>query len=241
MSSKNLIIIARYNEDIEWARDLDGDIIIYNKGSDWPWEDIPRIDSENYGREGETFVRAILEFYDVLNNYENVIFLQGSPHDHCKNFINLINKHPENQPKTNIIFLTDSLSFEKYPSAFFINKIHISIINLLFKKKENIFKANVSFADNDSENSNKDYENFDLFEESMALCTVLGINYFDESVVYSTGAQYIVPVNNILSKSSDWWNILHELFLYYSKERKTESWTYSLERIWPLIWKHSTN
>lgn len=233
MSSKNLIIVARYNEDIEWARDLDGDIIIYNKGEDWPWEDIPRIDTENYGREGETFVRAILEFYDNLSNYENVIFLQGSPHEHCKNFIDLIN----NNNDKNIIYVTDSLTIEKYPSTPYINNFHLAIVNLLFKRKEDIFKINVSFAENPS----KDYENFALFEESMGLCTVLGINYFDEQVVYSTGAQYIVPVNNILSKKSDWWNILHELFLYYSKEKKFESWTYSLERIWPLIWKHTTD
>jgi len=237
MSSKNLIIVARYNEDIEWARDLDGDIIIYNKGEDWPWEDIPRIDSENYGREGETFVRAILEFYDILNNYENVIFLQGSPNEHCKSFIDLIN----NNNDKNIKYITDSLTVEKYPSTHYINNFHLSIINLLFNKKDDIFKAMISFSDKTSDNPPEEYENFALFEESMALCTVLGINYFDEEVIYSTGAQYIVSVNNILSKNSNWWNNLHKLFLYYSKERKIESWTYALERIWPLIWKHTTD
>ena len=237
MSTKNLIIVARFNEDIEWARELDGDIFIYNKGSDWPWDDIPKVDIENYGREGETFVRAILEFYDVLKNYENVIFLQGSPHDHCKSFIELINSYNGNT----IDFITDSVSVEYYPTAHYINNFHIAIIDLLFQKKQDIFKANVSFAEKNSEDSNKDYDNFALFEESMALCTVLGINYLNEIVTYATGAQYIVPVANILSKSEQWWNILHELFLYYSKERGIESWTYSLERIWPLIWKHNTD
>ena len=68
MSAKKLTIIARYNEDIEWTLDLDGDIIIYNKGNDWPWEDIPRVDVENYGREAETFIRSIIECYEMIDN-----------------------------------------------------------------------------------------------------------------------------------------------------------------------------
>ena len=31
---KNLLIVARYNEDISWVDQLDCDVIIYNKGED---------------------------------------------------------------------------------------------------------------------------------------------------------------------------------------------------------------
>ena len=78
-----------------------------------------------------------------------------------------------------------------------------------------------------------------LLEETMGLCTVLGIKYEKEKVYWATGAQYIVPAKDIKSKSVNWWINLHHLFDYYSKMKKIESWTYALERIWPLIWNHS--
>ena len=52
---KRINIIARYKEDLDWAKDLQGDIIVYNKGEDWKW-DLPVRDVPNYGREAETNV-----------------------------------------------------------------------------------------------------------------------------------------------------------------------------------------
>ena len=93
MSAKKLTIVARYNEDIEWTLDLDGDILIYNKGEEWPWDDIPRVDIDNYGRESETYVRSIIEMYEMLDNYDYVIFMQGNPFDHIDDPVETINKY----------------------------------------------------------------------------------------------------------------------------------------------------
>ena len=37
MNHKRLYVIARYNEDISWVEELQGDIIVYNKGENYRW------------------------------------------------------------------------------------------------------------------------------------------------------------------------------------------------------------
>jgi len=72
------IIIARYNEDISWTNKIKHKVTIYNKGNKLDGNNI--IELPNVGREGETFLRHI------VNNYENLddvtVFLQGNPFEH---------------------------------------------------------------------------------------------------------------------------------------------------------------
>jgi hypothetical protein len=90
------IIIARYNEDISWIKQLkydNKDILIYNKGSSL---NIPNeILLENVGREGHTFYKYIYDHYDELDDY--TIFLQGNPFDHLPNTISILNKIMDKQ------------------------------------------------------------------------------------------------------------------------------------------------
>ena len=234
MSAKNLIIVARYNEDIEWARELDGDIVIYNKGNDWPWEDIPRIDIENYGREGETFVRAVIEFYDKLDQYDNMIFLQGNPHEHCKDIKTPVNSSYKNE----LISLSDFVSKDEYPSENYIYGKHLSIVNVLLQIKDDSFKSTINDCNPNEAKRGPTNNNFFLFEEVMGLCTILNIDYFNKCIQWANGAQYIVPVEKIKYKSKIWWETFHSLFYYLCKMKNIESWTYALERIWPLVWNH---
>jgi hypothetical protein len=57
------IIVAKYNEDIEWTKKLNHKVTIYNKGTD---EIEGSIKLKNIGREGETFL------YHIVNNYDNL-------------------------------------------------------------------------------------------------------------------------------------------------------------------------
>lgn len=68
------VVIARYNESIEWASDLNA--VIYNKG-DFLEGTIPL---ENIGREAHTFLHHIITRYDELAEY--TCFVQGNPFDH---------------------------------------------------------------------------------------------------------------------------------------------------------------
>ena len=89
---KRLTIVARYNEDISWTENLPGDVVIYNKGESFPF-DMPRIDVKNIGREAETYIRAIVEFYDQLEDFESICFLQGNPFCHCPELMDILSKH----------------------------------------------------------------------------------------------------------------------------------------------------
>lgn len=82
----NLVVIARFDENVDWVKKLNWDYLIYNKGEyiDKEYKSIP-----NIGREGETYLRYIIEFYDKFPDY--ISFVQGDPFPHCSNLINKIN------------------------------------------------------------------------------------------------------------------------------------------------------
>jgi len=75
------LIIARYNEDLDWLEKYNNfKIIVYNKGlklKDSPFYKV--INLENKGRESHTWLYHIVNNYNNLN--ENNIFLQGKIDD----------------------------------------------------------------------------------------------------------------------------------------------------------------
>lgn len=97
----NLVVIARYQEDINWVKKLNCNYLIYNKGESIPeeYKQIP-----NIGREGETYIRYIIEFYNNLPDY--VTFVQGNPFFHYSNLINHLNNF---QPEDKIVNLSDTI------------------------------------------------------------------------------------------------------------------------------------
>ena len=90
---KTEIVVARYNENLDWLKEIkkskDLKITVYNKGKDDI--DVPFITLPNIGRESHTYL------YHIINNYDNLadqtIFCQGDPIFHAPDFINLVNKH----------------------------------------------------------------------------------------------------------------------------------------------------
>ena len=52
-----LVVVARYDEDLEWVKELDHSILIYNKGKEFPFK-FPKKDVPNKGRETETYLRG---------------------------------------------------------------------------------------------------------------------------------------------------------------------------------------
>lgn len=72
------IVIARYNENLEWLNDLTDTVnIVYNKGDGEFGIKLP-----NIGREAHTFLYHIVNNYDCLE--DSICFLQGNPFDHFK-------------------------------------------------------------------------------------------------------------------------------------------------------------
>jgi len=87
------IVVARYNENIEWTKQF-SNVIIYNKGK-------PLIDYSNQfflnnvGRESHTYYKHIYDKYDNLAEY--TVFLQGNPFDHSPNIISNLNNYINNK------------------------------------------------------------------------------------------------------------------------------------------------
>ena len=228
--SKKLSIIARYNEDISWAEQLETDVIIYNKGETFEYE-YPHIDIPNIGREGETFVRSIIENYEILDQYSYIAFLQGHPFQHCSKAIEIINKH---NPDEYILLceLPSKHIVDPYKKIF---NSHYLTIEKLFDI-DNKYSANIQ-----SYQSEVMGDCISEIREMVLLCDVLGIDITEgvESF-WATGAQYLIPPKYILSKNKDWWINFHRLIEYVFSNNKVEI-GYTIERIWPLIWNHKTN
>jgi hypothetical protein len=73
------LVIARYNEDIEWTKKINHKITIYDKSNN-PVENSIKL--KNVGREGETFLYHIIKNYDNLDDV--TVFLQGNPFEHLQ-------------------------------------------------------------------------------------------------------------------------------------------------------------
>jgi hypothetical protein len=230
MSAKKLTIIARYNEDIEWTLDLDGDIIIYNKGNDWPWEDIPRVDVENYGREAETFIRSIIECYEMIDNYDCVSFAQGNPFDHDDDPLESINEYNSDK----IVFLANSMVTYQLPTERKYFDSEAATICKLFRKE---FQPTATFVKLDGNLAENDDRGLEI-TTSVYFAQILGLDLSSREITYSAGAQYIIPVSYIKSKNFDWWVEFYTLIQDWRSINPGDEVAAYCERMWLSIWNH---
>jgi hypothetical protein len=163
------IIIAKYNENLEWINYLDkSNIIIYDKSNN-PIEN--SISRPNIGRDPETFLYHIIKNYDNLPDY--LIFLQGEPFGH-------FTYHDIN--KENLQNKIDEL----------INS-NLTSVSPLFT---NLFKENIDFYESFHSN---DYFLY-LFNEDPP-----------KKLTFSSGCQYIVSKENILSKPKEFYQYVRSM------------------------------
>jgi hypothetical protein len=226
---KLITVIARYNENLEWVKQLNTDVIIYNKGDDFNFE-MPRTDVENKGRESETFCRFILEWYDALKDYDACVFLQGDPSGHFVNPVETINNYNSQE----IIRLGTTIAFYEISSSKTLNNINnFTLAKILGKDIKTNYKLSENHAAWLELGSESEYLTWII-----ELCSLLRID-IPQKVGWTPGAQYIVPVQYILSKDIKWWEDLHLLHYIYMND-KTRSLPHIVERVWPIIWEHTT-
>jgi hypothetical protein len=77
---KALVVISRYNENIDWIHDYTENYLVYNKGISL--NDPHEIMCENIGGNQRDIFSYIVSNYDNLP--ELVAFLQAAPFDHCR-------------------------------------------------------------------------------------------------------------------------------------------------------------
>lgn len=84
------MVVARFNEDLDWLKKVPWNYIVYNKGEDLPaWIKNEIKLQYNIGREAYSYLKYIIDNYDTLPDY--IIFAQGNPFDHSRDFIKKIN------------------------------------------------------------------------------------------------------------------------------------------------------
>jgi hypothetical protein len=82
------IVVARYNEDVSWLKEIDHPVVLYNKNEE-PIIDIPAHvhfinDVPNVGREAYVYLKYIVDHYDALSDI--TVFLQAGIHEHQAGF-----------------------------------------------------------------------------------------------------------------------------------------------------------
>ena len=95
------IVVAHYNENLDWLKNISCPIHVYSKGN---LATIPCIQHTlpNVGREPHTYLTYIIERYDTLP--EIVFFTQGRIDDHIKNknINQFLNLKPEQYHSNNV-------------------------------------------------------------------------------------------------------------------------------------------
>lgn len=95
-----IIVVSRYEEDVQWTEAYSDICILYNKGSSNPNANIPFIIRlENIGREGHTYLYHIKSNYKTLS--DSIVFTQADPFPHNPTIlcaIDAIDQTPSIQP-----------------------------------------------------------------------------------------------------------------------------------------------
>lgn len=91
------LVVARYNEDIEWLCEIDDsiEIVLYNKGKrDFSKKVSARVNHmmklPNRGRESDTYLYHLQNYHHKAKN-EWTIFCQGDPFPHNPDFLQFLN------------------------------------------------------------------------------------------------------------------------------------------------------
>lgn len=207
-----LIVIARYNEDIEWSKKYSSKVLIINKG-----DNIEGIDNQifypNVGREGHSYYKYIVDNYDNLDDY--IIFLQGNPLDHTPNIINILDN-------INDIYNKNK---EDFMNILINTYINYTVINCETNNYNNIYI-------NDVKNSNFIYisqyinnTSIRTEEKLWEKCKTIRDSYekiFDKKIdddlkfIYGAGAQFLVSRESILKHPKEYYEKFYKLLEYNS-------------------------
>lgn len=150
-------VIARYNEDIDWALQYKHDVV--QKDLDMP----------NQGREPASYLLWIINNYCKLKDDEEYVFCQGNPFDHCPTFL-------EDVKTTNYFGITHECDLDGYPEhgGLPIKMIldHLKITN----PTRLYFKAGVQFKLTGKQIKEVSYEKyavmFSIFSGDNILCYI---------------------------------------------------------------------
>lgn len=161
-----ILVVSKFEEDISWTKNINCDYIIIDKSDNPIGGSISR---PNIGREAESILYYIIEYYDNLPKI--TIFLQGDPRG-----------NPPTYTYEQVVEKINSID-ENYQFSPFIN-------NWFFHNDINTYwDSNVSVWHDK------------LFK--------IGTDGTDNNIRYATGAEFVVPKENILCRTLEFYKYLH--------------------------------
>ena len=253
--ASNCIIIARYNENVDWLMKLIykyswiQEIIIFNKGIN-DFSDIIKnsnkiriIQKKNIGRESETYLSYIIDNYFNLPKY--IWFVQGSPFDHSPDFIDLLSEnsinyyiHKEFQSLT--WRYDDNLPMNiESDRRFYINNNRIINYYIDIESQQTVeahsfydsmHAIKVDYLNNKTP---KPYNNYLEY-----MCGISKLPLPKKIISYCWSAIFYLNSNSILKNKLETYIKLREILL--SDDDQGGYQGYILERMWHYIFTHSS-
>ena len=133
-----IIVVARYNENIEWLNNEMENCIIYNKGNKLNIKN--EIMLENVGRESESYLQYIIKNYHNLPDV--IVFTQAKISDH--KFIN-----PKNLNDINYIINIKNEALQYSESQnYYLHESILEIIDNCWNKEWNLINGEYFLKDN---------------------------------------------------------------------------------------------
>lgn len=176
------IIVARYNENIEWLNSEMSNCIIYNKGNKLHIEN--EIFLENVGRESESYLHYIITNYDNLPDV--LVFTQARISDHKgSDDVNYL-----------INMKNEALNYSKSQNFFEHNDIGV---NTDFDKEWNLRYGGYYLKDNYKNNNPISF--LEWFKQN------IDINYPNPIYIYRN-AIFAVKKENIINKPVEYYKKL---------------------------------
>jgi hypothetical protein len=174
------IIVARYNENIDWLNSEMSNCIIYNKGDKLDINN--EIFLENVGRESETYLHYIITNYSNLPDV--VVFTQARISDHIHGGVNYL-----------INIKNEALQYNKSQNFF----IHLEGTNIHCNKTWNLREDGYFLKDNYKNNNPITF--VEWFKNN------IDINYPDPIYIYWY-AIFAVKKENIINKPIEYYKKL---------------------------------
>ena len=248
MKGKVEMVIARYNEDLGWLKDVPKNIkiTIYNKGEDdisYPYIRLP-----NIGRESHTYL------YHIINNYDNLaertIFCQGDSIFHSPDFIELLKNiklYEPVQPLSAYYWPGDVEPYVPVPPLYILNQtkeLHIKGC-----------KVHVEYVDNDFNTQYPNYYYCDGFrryvDQVKRLYKVENVLEFNikRFLLKDVDKSKLIPIcfaglfsvtrDVIRENSVDYYNNIMSILIYDRREKIDHG--LFLEKLWLLIFNYKKN
>lgn len=245
-NKKIAIIIARYNEDLDWIKNIPDffDIYVYNKGATCKLPQKKNLilqELENIGRESHTYLTHIINNFNNLHDIN--IFCQGDSITHNKDFLKLLTKYYlfepiqplssyyvktseyDSTPPIELLYKTKYLEIDKIPT-------YLDYNNYFFKTVYPIYYTNISL----DIIINKIQEKYNLIDY---IINELGLKNIDKNYLIPVSYAGIFSVNNKLILNNDinfYKKILN--YLLYDKQIDGVDNGFIIERLWMSVFNY---